>query len=85
MAKIYTVQVEEGRLGKDGSPSVGPVYRNALAKDCFPPLEPDMATSWDVFRYPRVRVCVCVCVCMAVLIIDFINFSFWLLNLLNYI
>jgi hypothetical protein len=62
MAKIYTVQVEEGRLGKDGSPSVGPVYRNALAKDCFPPLEPDMATSWDVFRYPRVRVCVCVCV-----------------------
>ncbi|KAJ1692049.1 hypothetical protein LUZ63_008747 [Rhynchospora breviuscula] len=48
--KIYTVQVEEGRPGKDGNPSVGPVYRNALAKDGFPPLETDMRTSWDVFR-----------------------------------
>jgi long-chain acyl-CoA synthetase len=60
MVKLYTVQVEEGRPGKDGSLSVGPVYRNALAKDCFPQLEPDMATSWDVFRYSSVCVCVCV-------------------------
>ncbi|KAF3340507.1 long chain acyl-CoA synthetase 1 isoform X2 [Carex littledalei] len=50
MEKLYTVEVEEGIPGKDGNPSVGPVYRNALAKDGFPPLEPDMTTSWDVFR-----------------------------------
>lgn len=46
----YTVQVESGRAGKGGEPSVGPVYRNALAKDGFPPIDPNMTTSWDVFR-----------------------------------
>nr|XP_010921403.1 long chain acyl-CoA synthetase 1 isoform X1 [Elaeis guineensis] len=50
MAKNYTVQMESGRAGKDGIPSVGPVYRNKLAQDGFPPLHPDMTTSWDVFR-----------------------------------
>ncbi|XP_042398611.1 long chain acyl-CoA synthetase 1-like [Zingiber officinale] len=46
----FTVQVESGRRGKDGNPSVGPVYRSILAKDGFPPLDPDLNTSWDVFR-----------------------------------
>ncbi|CAL9037973.1 unnamed protein product [Musa banksii] len=56
----HTVKVESGRAGEDGKPSVGPVYRNSLAKNGFPPLDPDMATSWDVFRvaaekYPNNR------------------------------
>ncbi|WOL10254.1 long chain acyl-CoA synthetase 1 isoform X1 [Canna indica] len=46
----FTVQVESGRAGKDGNPSVGPVYRNLLAKDGFPATDSDMTTSWDVFR-----------------------------------
>ncbi|XP_038980313.1 long chain acyl-CoA synthetase 1 isoform X2 [Phoenix dactylifera] len=50
MAENHTVQVESGRPGKDGMPSVGPVYRSKLAKNGFPPLDPGMATSWDVFR-----------------------------------
>jgi hypothetical protein len=48
---IFTVKVEDGKPGKDGRPAVGPVFRSSLAKDGFPPLEPDMQTSWDVFRY----------------------------------
>jgi len=48
----YTVQVESGRAGsKNGELSVGPVYRNALAKDGFPPLDPAVTTSWEIFRY----------------------------------
>lgn len=47
---VFTVQVEDGKAGKDGRPAVGPVFRNILAKDGFPPLDPDMRTSWDVFR-----------------------------------
>ncbi|XP_062230632.1 long chain acyl-CoA synthetase 1-like [Phragmites australis] len=47
---VFTIQVEDGKPGKDGRPAVGPVFRSALAKDGFPPLEPDMKTSWDVFR-----------------------------------
>ncbi|XP_074582406.1 long chain acyl-CoA synthetase 1-like [Curcuma longa] len=46
----FSVQVESGRRGKDGNPSVGPVYRSILAKDGFPPLDHDLNTSWDVFR-----------------------------------
>ncbi|XP_074578147.1 long chain acyl-CoA synthetase 1-like [Curcuma longa] len=46
----FTVQVESGRRGKDGSPSVGPVYRSILAKDGFLSLDPGSNTSWDVFR-----------------------------------
>jgi hypothetical protein len=49
--KVFTVQVEDGKPRKDGRPAVGPVFRSALSKDGFPPLEPDMKTSWDVFRY----------------------------------
>ncbi|KAL0927379.1 hypothetical protein M5K25_001543 [Dendrobium thyrsiflorum] len=47
----YTVQVESGRVGKNGQPSVGPVYRSSLAKDGFPPLELGMNTSWEIFRF----------------------------------
>ncbi|URE26653.1 AMP-binding enzyme [Musa troglodytarum] len=56
----YAVKVESGRAGEDGKPSVGPVFRNSLARNGFPPLDPDMTTSWDVFRvaaekYPNNR------------------------------
>ncbi|KAH7666587.1 long-chain acyl-CoA synthetase protein [Dioscorea alata] len=47
--KSYTVQSESGKFGENGKPSVGPVYRNTLAKDGFPPPDPLMNTSWDVF------------------------------------
>ncbi|KAJ0979965.1 hypothetical protein J5N97_015439 [Dioscorea zingiberensis] len=47
---IYAVQVENGKVGENGEPSVGPVYRSILAKDGFPPPEANMSTSWEVFR-----------------------------------
>ncbi|KAJ0978635.1 hypothetical protein J5N97_014109 [Dioscorea zingiberensis] len=43
--KTYAVQVESGKVGDNGKPSVGPVYRNILAKDGFPPVDPMMSTS----------------------------------------
>jgi long-chain acyl-CoA synthetase len=46
----FTIKVEDGKPGKDGRLAVGPVFRSVLAKDGFPQLEPDMKTSWDVFR-----------------------------------
>nr|CAB3460103.1 unnamed protein product [Digitaria exilis] len=57
---IFTIKVEDGKPGKDGQLAVGPVFRSVLAKDGFPQLEPDMQTSWDVFRvaagkYPNNR------------------------------
>jgi long-chain acyl-CoA synthetase len=57
---IFTIKVENGKPGKDGHPAAGPVFRSILAKDGFPQLEPDMKTSWDVFRvaadkYPNNR------------------------------
>ncbi|RLN28391.1 long chain acyl-CoA synthetase 1 [Panicum miliaceum] len=57
---IFTIKVEDGKPGKGGHPAVGPVFRSVLAKDGFPQLEPDMKTSWDVFRvaadkYPNNR------------------------------
>lgn len=54
MDKQFSVKVEEsGRKGAGGhDPSVGPVYRNLLAKHCFPPLDDShLNTTWDVFRY----------------------------------
>lgn len=48
--KIFSAQVEEGKKGEDGKPSVGPVYRNLLSKHNFPPPDPDISTAWDVFR-----------------------------------
>jgi len=47
---VFTIKVEDGKPGKDGQLAVGPVFRSVLAKDGFPQLEPDMQTSWDVFR-----------------------------------
>lgn len=47
--KIFSAQVQEGRKGEDGKPSVGPVYRNLLSKDDFPPTDPHIKTAWDVF------------------------------------
>ncbi|CAK9152867.1 unnamed protein product [Ilex paraguariensis] len=46
----FAVKVEEGREGRDGLPSVGPVYRNPLAEHGFPPVDPDLSTAWDIFR-----------------------------------
>lgn len=46
----FTVQVENGRVGRNGLPSVGPVYRSSLAKDGLPALELGINTSWDIFR-----------------------------------
>lgn len=54
--KSFSIKVEEGREGKDGKPSVGPVYRNVLSKDGFPPLYEDLSTSWDLFRLYSVHV-----------------------------
>lgn len=50
MDKQFAVKVEDGRKGVDGEPSVGPIYRNLLAKDGSPPLDTDLKTTWDVFR-----------------------------------
>ncbi|XP_044502298.1 long chain acyl-CoA synthetase 1-like isoform X2 [Mangifera indica] len=55
--KIFAAQVEEGKEGRNGEPSVGPVYRHLLSKNGFPPPQPDSTTSWDLFsksveRYP---------------------------------
>ncbi|CAH8360106.1 unnamed protein product [Eruca vesicaria subsp. sativa] len=48
--KKLIFQVEEGREGSDGRPSVGPVYRSVFAKDGFPEPIEGMDSCWDVFR-----------------------------------
>ncbi|KAJ9542994.1 hypothetical protein OSB04_022701 [Centaurea solstitialis] len=50
MDKQFAVKVEDGRKGVDGNPSVGPIYRNLLAKDGFPSLDFGLTTTWEVFR-----------------------------------
>ncbi|XP_004288548.1 PREDICTED: long chain acyl-CoA synthetase 1-like [Fragaria vesca subsp. vesca] len=47
--KMFSAKVEEGRKGQNGKPSVGPVYRNLLSKNDFPPPHPEINTAWDVF------------------------------------
>ncbi|KAG5061837.1 hypothetical protein JHK85_003020 [Glycine max] len=47
--KAFSVKVEEGREGKNGNLSVGPVYRNLLSENEFPPMDPDFSTTWDIF------------------------------------
>ncbi|KOM35344.1 hypothetical protein LR48_Vigan02g149400 [Vigna angularis] len=47
--KAFSVKVEEGREGKNGNLSVGPVYRNLLSQKEFPPLDPVFSTTWDIF------------------------------------
>jgi len=49
--KSFAAKVEEGREGINGELSIGPVYRNLLSKNQFPPLDPDLRTAWDIFRY----------------------------------
>ncbi|KAF8053195.1 hypothetical protein N665_1449s0001 [Sinapis alba] len=46
----FIFQVEEGKEGSDGRPSVGPVYRSIYAKDGFPEPIEGMDSCWDVFR-----------------------------------
>ncbi|PIN21007.1 Long-chain acyl-CoA synthetases (AMP-forming) [Handroanthus impetiginosus] len=48
-ANSYTAEVEPGKLSKDGKPSIGPVYRSALATDGFPALDPRIEDPWNVF------------------------------------
>ncbi|KAJ9187900.1 hypothetical protein P3X46_003313 [Hevea brasiliensis] len=55
--KIFAAQVEDGKEGKDGNPSVGPVYRSLISRNDFPQPDPDMNTAWDLFstsvkKYP---------------------------------
>ncbi|PNX97156.1 long chain acyl-CoA synthetase 1-like protein, partial [Trifolium pratense] len=47
--KNFSVKVEEGREGRNGMLSIGPVYRNLLAKNQYPPLDPDFTSAWDIF------------------------------------
>ncbi|KAK9139149.1 hypothetical protein Scep_008830 [Stephania cephalantha] len=49
--KVFSVQVEGGREGAAGEPSVGPVYRNLMSKDGFPSPDPNVSTCWDLFRF----------------------------------
>ncbi|KAI3493400.1 hypothetical protein L1887_41789 [Cichorium endivia] len=46
----YVVEIEKAKEAKGGRPSVGPVYRNVLAKDGFRPLTDGVNSCWDVFR-----------------------------------
>ncbi|MED6122217.1 Long-chain-fatty-acid--CoA ligase 2 (Long-chain acyl-CoA synthetase 2) (Fatty acid activator 2) [Stylosanthes scabra] len=60
MLKAFAAKVEEGREGENGKPSVGPVYRNLLSKNGFPPMDPDFSTTWDIFsvsvkKHPKNR------------------------------
>jgi len=48
--KSFSVKVEEGKEGKNGMLSVGPVYRNLLSRNEFPPMDPDFTSAWDIFR-----------------------------------
>ncbi|CAL0316504.1 unnamed protein product [Lupinus luteus] len=47
--KAFASKVEEGREGENGKPSVGPIYRNLLSKNGFPPMDPDFSTAWEIF------------------------------------
>uniref|UniRef100_M1AI81 Long-chain-fatty-acid CoA ligase n=1 Tax=Solanum tuberosum TaxID=4113 RepID=M1AI81_SOLTU len=46
----FGLKVEEGKEGKNGEPSIGPVYRNPIAKNGFPSADPDLSTAWQLFR-----------------------------------
>ena len=49
--KSFAAKVEDGVRGENGKPSVGPVYRNLLSEKGFPPIDSDITTAWDIFRY----------------------------------
>ncbi|KAL2935135.1 Long chain acyl-CoA synthetase 1 [Bienertia sinuspersici] len=48
--KNFSVQIGSGSEGQDGRPAVGPIYRNIIAKNDFPPPHPEMSSTWDSFR-----------------------------------
>lgn len=52
----YIVEIEKPKEAKGGRPSVGPVYRNVLAKDGFRPLANGVDSCWDVFRYVHITI-----------------------------
>lgn len=60
----FAVKVEEGREGRDGQPSLGPVYRNPLAEHAYPHTDPSLSTAWEIFsasvqRFPDNRMLGC--------------------------
>ncbi|KAF5953201.1 hypothetical protein HYC85_011145 [Camellia sinensis] len=48
--KKFVVEIEKAKEAANGRPSMGPVYRNLLAKDGFRPLTPGIDSCWDIFR-----------------------------------
>ncbi|CAL5383142.1 unnamed protein product [Camellia sinensis] len=48
--KKFVVEIEKAKEAANGQPSMGPVYRNLLAKDGFRPLTPGIDSCWDIFR-----------------------------------
>lgn len=48
--KKFVVEIEKAKAAADGQPSVGPVYRNVLAKDGFRPPVQGIQSCWDIFR-----------------------------------
>ncbi|KAK7399110.1 hypothetical protein VNO78_10285 [Psophocarpus tetragonolobus] len=48
--KRFIVEVEKGREGSEGRPSMGPVYRSLFATDPFPPPIEGLHSCWDIFR-----------------------------------
>ncbi|KAK6137094.1 hypothetical protein DH2020_029165 [Rehmannia glutinosa] len=47
--KRFIVEIEKAREAKNGKPSIGPVYRNVIAKDGFRPLPQGLDNCWDSF------------------------------------
>ncbi|PSS03947.1 Long chain acyl-CoA synthetase [Actinidia chinensis var. chinensis] len=46
----FVVEIEKAKEAADGRPSLGPVYRNVLAKDGFRPPAAGIESCWDIFR-----------------------------------
>ncbi|GFY97452.1 pentatricopeptide (PPR) repeat-containing protein [Actinidia rufa] len=45
----FVVEIEKAKEAADGRPSLGPVYRNILAKDGFRPPAAGIESCWDIF------------------------------------
>nr|XP_043628375.1 long chain acyl-CoA synthetase 4-like [Erigeron canadensis] len=50
ITKKYVVEIEKAKEANGTRPSVGPVYRNVLAKHGFRPITNGLNSCWDVFR-----------------------------------
>ncbi|GAV65773.1 AMP-binding domain-containing protein [Cephalotus follicularis] len=48
--KKYIIEVEKSKAGKDGKPSMGPVYRSVFAKNGFPAPIQGIDSCWDMFH-----------------------------------